>query len=944
MTTGLRRYEFSERLAEILGESRRDVRFRVTLMVSGGLVPPGPRGPGSPLATPDYAATLLIGVMAAPQQAHHVEAVRCYRDLQPAAVALNEGVSGLILGRPATRLSVGESAELPLLPGQPRFGAALAHLLDQARDERTRADLTQGLLGVWISRGFPAAALQLALWWEGRRAVVTQRYALPDGGLPPAWLDPARDGVADPGLLHGVFLPVRKLVEIGALTSPHTERTPKMLDLGQTIANLADLARERRNRRPWEKFLSKAAQAQAFSEKIEGKTSRLTEVASFGSNPGNLRMFAYVPDDLPASPALVVVLHGCTQSAASYDNGTGWTTMADRYGFAVLLPEQRRSNNPMRCFNWFKAEDNARDGGEALSIREMVERMALDHGIDRGRIFVTGLSAGAAMTSTMLATYPDVFAGGAIIAGVPYRAANGLQEAFDCIFQGRVLPSQDWGDRVRAASGHEGPWPTVSIWHGEADGTVKPVNAAEIVKQWADVHGLSPSPTHEKTIGGHRHSVWINADGRQAVESYTIAGMAHGAPIDPNGEDGCGNAGPFIHDVGFSSTHHIARFWGLTEHRRAVATAPRPAAAPLTAAPLNGERPTAERPAAPAAPTSTKTIEITPPPPASSTINITPPPPSPPRDVTPVMFRVAGEESARSSAEPGSEQPARDRGADRAGASPLLGINVASIVAKSLQAAGVLRGDSGALAAAERAGSVPLGIDIPSIISTSLEAAGVLRGDRERAAGVRSEGGTMRGIDLQTILSKSFEAAGLMRGSHDSPLPATPRAAATKTPHVDGQGLGGTGWDGNGWQLVGRGEHASNGGHGPELFGYASSGIGCDVGNKVRGVSSQLTLGDRPRLTYDRKLDLGAAINMMTTASFTVLVDGIPVDEVTTTGMDYAEADWIERKGIDLSRFAGRTVTLTFEVAANSNVCMEVSAKAWVRGIRVREAATTRPM
>jgi hypothetical protein len=74
---------------------------------------------------------------------------------------------------------------------------------------------------------------------------------------------------------------------------------------------------------------------------------------------------------------------------------------------------------------------------------------------------------------------------------------------------------------------------------------------------------------------------------------------------------------------------------------------------------------------------------------------------------------------------------------------------------------------------------------------------------------------------------------------------------------------------------------------------------------------------------------------MLTTAGFTVLVDGVPVDEATAAGMDYAEAAWTERRDIDLAPFAGRTVTLTFEVAANSNVCIEVAAKAWVRGIRV---------
>jgi poly(hydroxyalkanoate) depolymerase family esterase len=98
------------------------------------------------------------------------------------------------------------------------------------------------------------------------------------------------------------------------------------------------------------------------------------------------------------------------------------------FGFALLLPEQQRTNNPNGCFNWFQTGDIERGHGEALSIRQMVSKMVSDHGIDPARVFVTGLSAGGAMTSVMLATYPEVFAGGAIIAGLPYGAANNVQQ------------------------------------------------------------------------------------------------------------------------------------------------------------------------------------------------------------------------------------------------------------------------------------------------------------------------------------------------------------------------------------------------------------------------------------------------------------------------------------------------------------------------------------
>jgi phosphoribosyl-ATP pyrophosphohydrolase len=96
---------------------------------------------------------------------------------------------------------------------------------------------------------------------------------------------------------------------------------------------------------------------------------RLSDLTQFGLNPGNLRARVYIPTGLPAGAPLVVVLHGCTQTAAGYDHGSGWSSVADRYGFAVLYPEQQRANNPNLCFNWFRPGDCRRDAGEPLSIR-----------------------------------------------------------------------------------------------------------------------------------------------------------------------------------------------------------------------------------------------------------------------------------------------------------------------------------------------------------------------------------------------------------------------------------------------------------------------------------------------------------------------------------------------------------------------------------------------
>jgi poly(hydroxyalkanoate) depolymerase family esterase len=297
-----------------------------------------------------------------------------------------------------------------------------------------------------------------------------------------------------------------------------------------------------------------------------GAPSPLVEITGFGSNPGGLKMFSFVPDNLQPAPALVVVLHGCGQSAAAYDLGAGWSTLAKHYGFALLMPEQASLNNAQGCFNWFNPEDTARDSGEACSIRQMIARMVGDHKIDQHRIFVTGISAGGAMTSVMLATYPELFAGGAIIAGLPFGVATNVREALSGMFQSPSRPAGELGDLVRNASNHKGPWPKLSVWHGSADRTVNPANADEIVKQWLDVHQLPSAPMSEADVDGYPRQVWWNADGETIVESYTITDMAHGTPLGVGDNDErYGAQGAFLIEAGISSSYHIANFFGLTE-------------------------------------------------------------------------------------------------------------------------------------------------------------------------------------------------------------------------------------------------------------------------------------------------------------------------------------------------------------------------------------------
>jgi poly(hydroxyalkanoate) depolymerase family esterase len=315
---------------------------------------------------------------------------------------------------------------------------------------------------------------------------------------------------------------------------------------------------------------------------------RLTDLAEFGLNPGNLKARLYIPPALPASAPLVVVLHGCTQTAAGYDHGSGWSSVADRYGFALLYPEQQRANNPNLCFNWFVPGDCQRGAGEPHSIRQMIETVAASHGIDRQRIFVTGLSAGGAMAAVMLATYPEIFAGGAIIAGLPFGCAKTIPEAFERMKGRGALNDAELYARMRAASNHDGPWPTISIWHGSADETVDPANAEALLTQWRLVHRLIERPTRTESIQGYPRRVWCDAHGREVIEMYSITAMGHGTPLATRGSDGCGACAPYMLEANISSTRRIAGFWHLTrtdEVRagKAQQADSRPAASPWVA-------------------------------------------------------------------------------------------------------------------------------------------------------------------------------------------------------------------------------------------------------------------------------------------------------------------------------------------------------------------------
>jgi poly(3-hydroxybutyrate) depolymerase len=211
-----------------------------------------------------------------------------------------------------------------------------------------------------------------------------------------------------------------------------------------------------------------------------------------------------------------------------------------------------------------------------LSIIQMVQDLCAKHALDPRRVYVTGLSAGGAMTAAMLATYPEVFAGGAVIAGLPFGTASSVPEAFEQMRGQPALGPDQLTELVRSASSHTGQWPTLSVWHGSSDPTVDVSNAAALVDQWRGLHGVPAAPAATEAVEGQLRRVWRNHEGLEIIEEFVIANMGHGTPIHAAPANAGEAAGPYMLDVGISSTRKILAFWSLDRRREGQSAYARP--------------------------------------------------------------------------------------------------------------------------------------------------------------------------------------------------------------------------------------------------------------------------------------------------------------------------------------------------------------------------------
>ncbi|WP_344745440.1 extracellular catalytic domain type 1 short-chain-length polyhydroxyalkanoate depolymerase, partial [Streptosporangium vulgare] len=252
------------------------------------------------------------------------------------------------------------------------------------------------------------------------------------------------------------------------------------------------------------------------------RAATLTQIGNFGTNPGNIQMHLYVPDNVAPRPGILVAMHGCNGRATDFYQQTEFASLADRYGFIVIYPQANKSANGLsNCFDVWSNEALQHGGGsDPVSIVSMVNYVVQRHSGDPAQVFATGFSSGAMETVNLLATYPDVFKAGAPFSGVPFGCLGppGCNDR----------TPQQWGDLVRNAyPGYTGARPRLMAWHGTADDVLNFSMLQKEVDQWTNVHGVSQTPTSTTSP----QSGWTRrVYGSGQVEAYTIDRAGHNLP------------------------------------------------------------------------------------------------------------------------------------------------------------------------------------------------------------------------------------------------------------------------------------------------------------------------------------------------------------------------------------------------------------------------------
>lgn len=253
------------------------------------------------------------------------------------------------------------------------------------------------------------------------------------------------------------------------------------------------------------------------------------EERTFSNNAGSRTYKVYVPSGYTGQALpMVVMLHGCTQDPDDFAAGTRMNKLAEEQTFLVAYPRQPQAANMQKCWNWFNAGDQRREGGEPSLIAGIARQVVEEFSADPTRVYVAGLSAGGAAAAIMAATYPDLFAAVGVHSGLACGAARDMPSAFSAMGgSGGAARPRGKGSTV----------PTI-VFHGDADRTVNPVNGDHVVAQAMPEGALTEVVTRGETPGGMTYTRTVQLDhaGAEVLEQWVLHGAGHAwSGGSPNG-------------------------------------------------------------------------------------------------------------------------------------------------------------------------------------------------------------------------------------------------------------------------------------------------------------------------------------------------------------------------------------------------------------------------
>ncbi len=290
---------------------------------------------------------------------------------------------------------------------------------------------------------------------------------------------------------------------------------------------------------------------------------------SYGSRSYKLWVPAGYQPGVPAP--LVMMLHGCSQSPDDFAAGTAMNSVADANTFLVVYPEQPSSVDSLKCWQWWDPAHQGRGAGEPAILAAMVNKIKTTHSVNPSQVYVAGLSAGAAMTAILGATYPDVFKAIGVASGLEYKATTSRLNAYTAMSQGGPSPSSQGYAAYQAMGSAKARVPTI-VFHGTSDYTVYPINGDQVLSQWAQTNDYVDDGSDNNSVndgadvttngsvpGGRTYtrSQYNDASGALLLEKWVVQGMGHAW-------SGGSSAGSYTDPQGPSASAEMWRFFVQT--------------------------------------------------------------------------------------------------------------------------------------------------------------------------------------------------------------------------------------------------------------------------------------------------------------------------------------------------------------------------------------------